>query len=298
MLSVRQKMLSWINSLGTFLLKGRSEATAVAILSAAIPFLGWASLVVVCLVTLRKGVKEGLFVLAWGMIPALISSYLMGSAFFALETFFAYVFLWGVAGLLRATTSWGYVLEVSSAIAIAVIVFFHWQIPDLEEYYLNYLMDLYRSNGTDRSNDAVMQGYVQYLVYFLLGIETTLYMIHNLLCLLIARWLQAVLYNPKGLSNELKTIRLSWFFWLFAVIFLFFGIKMSPSWALDSLPVFIALFFFAGWSIAHYLISMKLKFQGAVFVFYFLLILLFPASIVPIMLLALIDTGWNIRKKI
>lgn len=302
MLSVRQTGLSWVRNFGTFLMKGRSEATILAMLTAAIPFLGWLSLVILCLVTLRKGMREGLFVLLWAIIPAMMGSYFIGSAAgsmaFVLETLITYITLWGVSGLLRTSSSWTYVLEVSAAFAISLIVFFHLRVPDLDTFYLNYLLEIYQNSSMDHSNDLLIKEYLQYLVYFLLGTETTLYMIQNLIFLLIARWVQAILYNPKGLSNELKLIRLHWYVWVGVLVFSLLGLRMSPSWALDSFPVFIALLCFAGLSVAHHWISVKYTFKGALLCFYFLFILLIPASFVPLMLLALIDTGWNIQKKI
>lgn len=293
---MRQKLINGITRLGLFLMKGRREAAIAAMLTAAIPFLGWASLAIVCFVTLRKGMKEGLFVSFWAVIPAVISSYIMGSGALALESLFAYILLWGLSGLLRSSASWRYVLEVSAGIAIGIVVYFHWQIPNLNEIYVNYLMDVYQNSGAEPTTYPEMQSYIQYFVYYLLGIQTTLYMIHNILCLLIARGVQAILYNPKGLCRELKMIRLGWFFWILAAVFLFLGLQKSFTWALDTFPVFIALFFFSGLSLLHYWVNAKIKIRGIMFIIYILLLLLLPFSFAPIILLALFDTGWNLRK--
>lgn len=305
-LSVRQKILGSVTRSGQFLMENRREAVVIAMLTAAIPLLGWISLVVMCLVTLRKGAREGLFVLAWAVIPAVISNGLMGSWSFALENLIAYVWLWSMACLLRVTTSWRYVLEVSTGIAVLVIIVIHMVIPDLDKIYLDFLMAVYKnsiSGAVDPSNPvsnpvsyAAMQGYMQQIVYYLLGVQVTLYLGHNLLCLLIARGWQAVLYNPKGLSHDLKMIRLGWIPWVAALILVFFGINRSLPWAMDTLPVLAALFFFAGLSLVHYVFKIKLPYRGAVPILYILLILLLPFSIVPMVLLAFIDTGWNIRK--
>ena len=297
MLSVRQKVMSSLVQLTQLLMKSRREAAIVAMLTAAIPFLGWASLVIVCLVTLRKGMREGLFILSWAVVPAFISSCLIGSWLLGLESVMAYLWLWGVACLLRKTASWAYVLEASALVGVIVILFLHVKIPDLSEIYFNYLMDLYKSSTSDTIAYADMQTFVQHIVNYLLGVQVVLYVIHNLFCLLIARGLQAMLYNPKGLSRDLKMIRLNWASWAFAAICLFFGMKMSSSWALDTFPVWIVLFVFAGLSLVHYLIKVKLSFRGAIPVFYILLMLLFPVSLIPVALLAFTDTGWDMRKK-
>lgn len=294
--SVRHKVLSNLQNFGQFLMRGRRESAIAAMLTAAVPFLGWISLAIVCLVTLRKGMREGFFVLCWSIIPAVISSYVMTSGPIALESFIAYIWLWGMAGLLRATASWRYVLEVSSGIAIAIILLFHGLVPNLNEVYSNYLIELYQNSKDSSANYAEMQNYIQALSYYLLGVQTTLYMIHNLFCLLIARGLQAMLYNPQGLSKDLKVIRLGWLPWIIGAALLFSGMQMSYLWALDTFPVLVALFLCAGLSVVHYGIKEKVKFKGALLIFYLLLILLLPFSILLVSLIALIDTGWNIRK--
>lgn len=283
---------------GRYLLDGRREVLVlIATLTAATPYLGWLSLVLVCLLTLRKGILSGFLVLAWAILPAIISGFWVGSWSVALESIIAYFVLWGLAGVLRVTASWQYVLEIASAIAIAVVLFFHWLIPDLNSFYLDYFLGMYKSSHVDPDTYANMTTYLQSLVDYLLGIQTTMYMLHNLLFLLVARGLQAFLYNPQGLSRDLKKIRLGWTSWGVLVVLLFLSFKMSLPWAMDCLPVVTALFFLAGLSMAHCLIQVKMPYKGMVVLFYLLLILLVPFSVLAIISLAFIDTGWDLRKK-
>lgn len=293
----RQK-LDKLGDFGRYLVDGRFEViTVAAMLTAAVPYLGWLSLVFVCLVTLRKSILSGFVVLAWAILPAIISGFWVGSWSVALESIIAYFVLWGLAGVLRVTASWRYVLEIASAIAMVVILFFHWLIPDLNSFYLDYFLGMYKSSHPDPATYVNMTSYLQSLVDYLLGIQTTLYMLHNLFCLLVARGLQAFLYNPQGLSRDLKKIRLGWTSWGVLVVLLFLSFKMSLPWAMDCLPVFIALFFLAGLSMAHCLIQAKMPYKGMVVLFYLLLILLVPFSVLAMILLAFIDTGWDLRKK-
>jgi hypothetical protein len=295
--SIRQKILLNLKNFSEFLMKGRREATIAAMLTAAVPFLGWLSLAIVALVTLRKGLRDGLFVLCWSLIPAIISAYLMtGTTIIAAESLISYALVWGLALLLRATASWRYVLEVSFGLALVIIIFFYWLIPDLNDIYAHYLMDVYRNAGTNADSYTDAQSFIDQLVYYLLGVQTTLYILHNLFALLVGRGLQATLFNPGGLSQDLKMIRLDWIPVLVAVICLVAGLKMSYAWALDTFPVLVVFFLIAGFSLIHYAVKQKIRFKGAIVLFYLLFILLLPFSVIPVILLAWGDTIWNIRR--
>ncbi len=295
--SIRQNFLLGLNKLGEFLMQGRREAAIAAMLTAAIPFLGWLSLAIVAFITLRKGAKNGLFVAAWSIIPAVLSSYWMSNSLaMVMESFLAYFLIWGLALLLRTTASWRYVLEVSFGLCLIVIFFFYWLIPDLNQIYTQYLLDLYRDSGTSPESYADAQKFIKEIVYYLLGVQTSLYMLHILFALVVGRGLQAVMFNPGGLSQDLESIRLDYSFLILGLIFLVCGLTMSYDWAIDALPVFVVLYFIAGLSVVHYAIKQRISFKGAILLFYVLIILLFPISTIPVILLALSDTIFNVRK--
>ncbi len=295
--SMRQNFLLGLNKLGAFLMKGRREATIAAMLTAAFPFLGWASLAIVAFVTLRKGSRDGLFVLCWSIIPAILMAYfMMGTVAVAIESLVSYGFVWGLALLLRATASWAYVLELAFFIAIVFVVFLYWLIPDLNDIYAQNLVDLYQNAGANPQSVTTIRGFIEKIVYYLLGLQTTVYVLQSLLALLIGRGLQAFMFNPGGLSLEIKGIRLRWMLCVLAVICTVFGFVKSYDWAIATFPIWIALFLIAGFSVIHYGIKQRIQFKGAILLFYVLCILLFPFSIIPVVLLAWIDTIWNVRR--
>ena len=69
-----------LKTLGLYLLKNRYNAIWVAFVCALLPFVGlltsWISLIIVALVTLRNGLKEGGFILIWVALPAIVMSFL------------------------------------------------------------------------------------------------------------------------------------------------------------------------------------------------------------------------------
>ena len=60
-----------MRALAEFLMRGPKQAVIVAVIAAALPLMFWLSAAVLTLVTLRKGVGEGVNVLVWALLPAI-----------------------------------------------------------------------------------------------------------------------------------------------------------------------------------------------------------------------------------
>ena len=61
-----------MRALAEFIMRGRVQATLVVAGCAALPLLYWLGAAAVCLVLLRRGLKDAVGVLALGLLPALI----------------------------------------------------------------------------------------------------------------------------------------------------------------------------------------------------------------------------------
>ena len=83
-------------------MRGRPQAVGAAVVTTALPLLNWLGTAIVSLVILRKGLSEGMLVLAFAILPLAVASYFVGdpSAIIALvgTALMAYV--------LRVTVSW------------------------------------------------------------------------------------------------------------------------------------------------------------------------------------------------
>ena len=60
-----------MRALAKYLMRGPKQAVIVAVIAAALPLMFWLSAAVLTLVTLRKGVGEGINVLVWALLPAI-----------------------------------------------------------------------------------------------------------------------------------------------------------------------------------------------------------------------------------
>ena len=101
--------------LAEFIMRGRTQALIVSCLSAGTVFFFWLGAAAVALVTLRKGVAEGLQILAWAILPAAAVLY-FGMEFAPLT---ALIGSFVCAAILRQMVSWPAALLGASLCGLA-----------------------------------------------------------------------------------------------------------------------------------------------------------------------------------
>lgn len=286
-----------MRSLAEFVMRGRKQAIIIALLFTLIPLMGWVADAIVALVTLRKGIKEGAIVLLWVVLPGTVVG-LMG---------YPLIWLYGVMGgtvttyllaILLRQYGWIVVLEVSALLGIAAVFSAHLFVPDIAQLWTKSFA-LYVQTMREKSVFPIsaqdMQKAAALLVKIATGLQVALIIFGNLFSLLIARWAQAELYNPGGLRQELYNIRLG--FLAIAILVLTVLASMAGvAAATDSLPVILLIFVMAGLSLVHAFVAV-LNQKLWLVVFYGLLVVLFPYIMGMLVMLALMDSWWNFRRR-
>lgn len=282
--------------LAEFVMRGRRQAILVALLFTVLPLLGWVADAIVALVTLRKGTKEGAIVLIWVILPGTILGLMGYSQVWLYGVLGGTVVTYGFAVLLRHFNSWSMVLLIGAILGVIAVVVVHILVPDIAQSWSKDIA-VYIQSLRDQGNFPVkaqdMQKGGEFLVKIATGLQAAVLLLSDLFSLLIARWAQALLYNPDGLRTELYNIRLGFVaVAMLAVIIL--GSLGGIDAATDSLPVVLLIFMLAGLSLVHAFfaaIDQKLW----LVIFYALLVVLFPYMIGMLVMLALLDTWWNFR---
>ena len=95
-----------ITQFGHYILRNRLHAGVFALLFAiapvlGIPFIGWLSTVIVGLITLRQGIGEGLLVLGWSAIPAVVMAIIHADFFMLSQVLTGGFAVWFLAILLN-----------------------------------------------------------------------------------------------------------------------------------------------------------------------------------------------------
>lgn len=298
-----------------FVLQNRVQAMATAFVTAFIPVIGTISILIAALVTLRKGALEGALILIASTVPFLIgyfASYptpdqmLMATAVLII-LIISNILTWFFAVLLRLFSSWSFTLEVAALAGVIVVGAVHILNPDIQAWWAQQLNDYFAKTAEVvdklKPNTAIpealtsrQQQAIAVAKQFATGFVVVSVLFNALLQLLIARWWQAVIFNPGGLRPELYQIRLGH---VAGVVFAlgFILAYLGMGFAIDAMPVLCVAFFIAGLSLFHNLVSTTKVSWLWLIMIYAGIIWLFPLSIVIISIVALFDTGFDFRKR-
>ena len=281
-----------MQALAEFIMRGRTQACAVALLGSFFPFVSPAT---IGLVTLRKGSVEGLLVLLWAALP-LIASYSLseGPALLTLVSIASLIMMVVSANVLRLTASWQSTMLISMLVGGLTALGTGW----LFSTDVNLLVD---SIGDMLAEVAAKQEAEQEPFIpgreFILGLIALILAVSALMSLFVARWWQALLYNPGGFAEEFHGLRLQPAvagFLLLAVI----GATRLPNgyefWAeLLAVPLLLA-----GLALVHHVV--KFLQAGRQWLVFMYVGLIFFGSSVGVLLVGLgfADSVMNLRSRL
>ena len=281
-----------MRALAQFVMRGPLQASGVAALTTAIPLLFWVGTAVVGLVILRLGIRQGLNVGLWALLPALGWSW-FGQDPTALVVLLEVMLM---TALLRVTSSWDKALCGGTFLAIVTGLVLPSLYPGLMDilvqtgvqFYQQYNADVAQALGSNlesvirQTMSASMAG-----TYLALAVGMTL----------LARGWQAALYNPGGLRTEFHRLRLSP---VFAVVFAA-TMVIGPVLGLNAVLLAWAAgtpLFLAGLALVHGVVALKKLSRQWLVMFYVALVLLGPSLMILLVVLAFVDSWLNIRGRI
>ncbi|RBP81756.1 hypothetical protein EBI01_10520 [Marinomonas rhizomae] len=186
-----------MSGLAKWVMKKRLNAIIGVMVFGLIPMMFWLAAAILGLVVLRKGVKEGIPVLAWGCLPALVLWVYQGDA----TALMVLVDVMLLGYLLRSTMSWSWVLLVGSFLAVISTLLQPLLMADILNLAVTLVQSVLTKEGVevpDRNlifNQAVMAISIFQVVIAIIS-------------LFLARKWQAGLYNPGGLRTEFHQLRL------------------------------------------------------------------------------------------
>lgn len=268
----------------------RLRAVFVAVMGLPLPLVSQAT---VCLVTLRKGPQEGGFILLWSLLPILAVVIAGGGDLLMTATGAALVV--GVIGanLLRTTISWPAALMGSAGVATAISLLIGMiagdEVVNTSEQLAGMIAEMQSSLPEDQRMAAPQAG-------FIIGLIGYLIMMNSVMCLLLARWWQSLLYNPGGFQQEFHQLRLnpwSTIVCLAATMYCHFRGGDYQTWAL----VFQMPLLIAGVAIVHWQVKRSELGGGWLAAFYLALVLFSPLQLLLVGLAAM-DTWIDIRARL
>ncbi len=278
--------------LAGFIMRGRLQAASFAFLMALLPMMFWLSAAAVALVTLRRGITDGLAVALWALLPA------VGWAWAGQPLgLFCLVLVMAMAGILRQTRSWPGSLMVMVPIGLLIA----WGIAafyaPLMSEVIRVFQQLYGpklgklvAHGVNLSDDKVR---LLIEISFLKSVSFVV-AVTAVLSLLLGRWWQAVLYNPGGLREELNTLR---FTPVTAAILVTFSLLLSFNTGVmtSAIQPFVLMpLLFAGTVLVHALVWKRGLGRIWLVLFYSVLLMVYPV----VVLLACLDSSLDFRGRL
>ena len=291
----------------TYAMRGRYQAliaiSAFAVLSLFLPPISLISSSLFALVVLRKGWNEGLWVMAFGVLALGLGATLFPTGN-ALQGLGYGLLLWlpvlPVAVVLRETRSLALALDAALALGLTVVAFVYALVSDpaaLWRERMRIFVQALEENAPDGFDPAMFAKAMDVFSHYMTGAIVGGSVLSLVLGLLIARWLQALLYNPGGFRREfveLKLRPLTVYAGLVCVLVgLLVGGGVVAELAWNLMGIFLVIFTIAGFSIVHAVLGGK----GVWILIIYLALQLIPKWLItPIVLIGISDLWADWRK--
>lgn len=280
-------------ALAEYAMRGRLQAIAIALIGSWLPFISQA---VLGLVTLRKGWQEGLIVTLWASLPAFVGLWMAKvSAPIALASIV--VFFIGYVGscVLRSSVSWPFTLVaiagVSALSALAIVSSSSGVVEHVSAFFEKAMQ------GPDGATPQEALDVVSsWNVVNVAGLIGNWVAITAIVGLLLARWWQALLYNPGGFRQEFHHLRLSPQIAVVCALIAVVCMAIGASYRLWSVLAGLPLLF-AGLGLGHWLIA-RFRLGTPVVVLLYIALPLIAFSAMILMVLALIDSMLDVRNRL
>ncbi|MDP1604648.1 MAG: hypothetical protein Q8M03_15445 [Legionella sp.] len=292
---------SFLHKQGQYLLQNQLYALVMTAALAAIPFAAWLSLSVVALVTLRKGGYDGFKVLVAGLTVAIITASQSTVLPYTISSVVMTFSMGYIAALmLRFSASWKIVTGFMLTMALLGMLLIACLLPDYIMEQFQVLLTLFRSIEQGeivvRLLDSHSGANQELLANYLLGVKAFSIVLSALSSLMLARYIQSLLFNPGGFRAEILEFRASRIGVLLLVISAI-GAYQGNLVAVSCLPILVVYLMAAGMSLLFNIMSRK---QNLVTIF----LLFVPLVIAPYVMLPVyvffgsLDSLFNFRLRL
>ncbi len=273
-------------------MRGRFQALALTVAGAGSILFCWLSAAILALVTLRKGVGAGAQLLFWALLPSGVLMYAVGDS----GPLMLLVGTGMMAAVLRSSVSLPLALLSSTAVGVlaglAMLLFGGQYLDQLLAVFSEALATFEQQLSQGGGQAVEIARPTELQIAGLMGAGTAML---ATLCLLLARYWQAALYNPGGFGSEFRALRYPPAVALVtvALALLLSSLGMEyRTWAVIALLPMS----FAGLSLVH--ARVRAKGQGSTWLTFFYLawLLLDPVKLV-VMVLAVADSWFDFRRR-
>lgn len=291
-----------LKSFGLYLLEKRYHAVWVALLCAFLPFLYLPTfslaVLIIALVTLHKGIREGFIVLGWVMLPGIAASFYGDFNTLFVDDVGKAIAVWLMAGALGYTARWVTTLQAAVAGGMLTVIAVHLMVPDINDWWFRHLAP-YGSQIQLAWNLSIspeqLKAVFMKVASFATGTVVAGLLALDTVFLLMARGWQGVLFNPGGMAQEWRQLRLTPVY-SSALLLILIGAWLGASWLTDLLPVVLMPFIFAGLSLVHAKLWQKKTVRmPALIALYSSMLFFSPYVCMALAVVAFVDSWYDLR---
>jgi hypothetical protein len=297
-----------MQAIARYVMRGRLQAMLVAavaaLLSLLLPPLNYISSAVIGLVTLRRGWREGLIVIAGaGVVTAAFAVLTPLDPLRAdLVAAAIWVPVWGLALILRYTISLSVTVGSAGIIGALIVTGAYLSLGDPAQAWrdvLGHIVKLAKQQNEPAVADSLGQMLLNAAPH-MTGMLIAALVLGLTLSLFLARWWQALLFNPGGFAREFRGLRLGRNFAVLSLVALMASM-MASGWlaevATNVMIVLVVVYLVHGMGLIHGIVAAKGLRAGwliAVYVVTFIL----PQSTLLVAAAAFADSWMDIRARI
>lgn len=294
-----------MNAFAAFIMRGPAQAGSVAaaglLVGLVMPPFAWLSSAVLALVALRLGPGALLRV----GLPALAAVALAGWLVWgqpgavALAGLAAWAPVAGVALVLRQRVRLDDALLVACAFGWVVVLGIHMAVADPAAAWRQALLEAFppeRFAADMQISAEALRQVIDRMAPLMTGVLAASVVFGTITSLLLARWWQAVLYNPGGFQQEFHALRLGRVAAAVAAAVCAGAIGLGVALLQALALTLVALYVFQGLAVAHALVAVRGMATGWLTGLYLLGIILPPQVMTGLTLVGIVDAWADFRR--
>jgi hypothetical protein len=294
-----------VRVLADFAMQGRWRAVGAAaglgVLGILVPPIAVLSGAVVALVALRLGLVQALFVAGFAalILGTLVFAMMGGSPLIGVMAGLAqWLPVAAMGEVLRQSVSWRTTLSMAALVAGGLVLLARVLVPDLEGAWVaagrEMLAPFVESGGVGMDE---LEGALTVIAPYLTGLLAGIFLLSMVLSLVIARYWQALLYNPGAFGPEFRELQLGRYLAIAVVVLALFGQLANVPLALELAFILAVLFFIQGLAVMHALTHAQGMSNFWLVGMYVLMVLALPQMFLLIAALGAIDGVAGLRER-
>jgi hypothetical protein len=267
-----------------------------------LPFIGILGSACAGLVFLRQGASAGFKTLLLSTLAiALLMALMIGNPLPAVGVVLVLWLPIAILGLvLRNTRSLAFTTQVAVGFGLVVVLIQYLVLGEPALFWQEYLQPLgQRYVASGLLDQPQSQQLIEQLSVVMCGLVAVVYMLQLLCSLYLARWWQAMLYNPGGFSKEFHQLRVHWLVGAagaLALLFLLIPGEHAPVTLNCIGAVFLGLLLLQGLAVAHGLFK-GIKSARLWLVLIYLLLIFMPQMVMALASIGLMDVWIDFRTR-